>query len=551
MDDSKQPLLPQTDCEQSRGSVHGNSKGHTDSSHKHAIKKFRHVFPVLAGGFLLALIIRGLYSPTSTSPHAFDRNPNGDNNTQPNPNDGSNPADLPDNVGRLPFMGYNTWNAYHCDINETVISDSARLMVELGFKDSGYTYMNIDDCYAEKNRTDNGTGVIVESKDRFPSGMRNLTDYIHSLGMRAGIYSDSGWFTCQLFPGSYTNEEKDVRTFQGDWNFDLLKYDNCAVPFDEVIKLGMVGKFSLMANAVVNVAKALGRTPMLFSLCQWGREQPWIWARDYGQTWRTTDDIGPQWNAISSIINQVSFYSWAADFYGHNDLDIMEVGNGGMTFEEEKSHFTAWAFLKSPLLIGTDLTQITNETIEILSNREIIAINQDPVYGKAVTPFRWGKNPDWTNDPDFPAQYWSMQSENGTVVMALNVLNETADLFFTLAESPWLKAGRSYNVRDLWSHTDNGTVYRNITLSAVPPHGVVAMLLTDAGDEPAGTQPPCSIIEWCTDQNGTIVDGVHGPNAPNFSPLSSGITREKEGSAAASGDGLPRVVKRRKERMNV
>ncbi|KAL1740743.1 glycoside hydrolase superfamily [Schizophyllum fasciatum] len=128
---------------------------------------------------------------------------------------------LDNGVGRLPFMGYNTWNAYVCDINETVIRESADLLVSLGLKDLGYNYMNIDDCYAEKNRT--ADGDIVESAERFPSGMRNLTDYIHDKGLKAGIYSDSGWFTCQLYPGSFQNEERDIKLFRETWNFDLLK----------------------------------------------------------------------------------------------------------------------------------------------------------------------------------------------------------------------------------------------------------------------------------------------------------------------------------------
>ncbi|KAL1683938.1 glycoside hydrolase family 27 protein [Schizophyllum commune] len=387
---------------------------------------------------------------------------------------------LDNGVGRLP-----SWNAYVCDINETVIRESADLLVSLGLKDLGYNYMNIDDCYAEKNRTEDGD--IIESAERFPSGMRNLTDYIHDLGLKAGIYSDSGWFTCQLYPGSFQNEERDIKLFRETWNFDLLKYDNCAVPFDDIIREGMVGKFTRMADAIAAQAKSSGKDPILFSLCQ-------FWSDNLG--WRLTSErrTGPHWDAISSIINQNSFYTWSSDFYGHGDMDIVR---------EAKSHFTAWALMKSPLLI---LSKITKESLAILTNTEIIGINQDSKVGTAITPFRWGKNPDWTNDYTYPAQYWSGESENGTVVMLLNVENEPADMFFTLAESPWIRAGRQYSVRDLWSHTDNGTAVRNLTVTSVPAHGVVALLLKDAGDEPSGLQPPCSIPEWCIDQNGTRVD---------------------------------------------
>ncbi|VDB86890.1 unnamed protein product [Peniophora sp. CBMAI 1063] len=409
-----------------------------------------------------------------------------------------------DGVAKLPVMGYNTWNAFACEISEDIVLQQSNLMVSLGLVDAGYNFMNIDDCWAEKNRSADGS--VVADAERFPNGMKNLTDQIHGMGMSTGIYSDSGWFTCQMYPGSFMHEAQDIQTFQ-DWGFDLLKYDNCAEPFDDILRQGQYGKFKRMADAIANLSTTTGEKPIIYSLCQWGREQPWYWAREFGQSWRTTDDIGPEWWILASIINANSFITWATDFYGRNDMDILEVGNGDMTFDEQKSHFTAWALMKSTLLISTDLTTVTNETLEILTNPEIIAINQDPVVGKSIQPFRWGLNPDWTFNSSFPAQYWSGQSENGTVFMLLNTLDEPADMFFNLTESPWIRAGREYNVRDLWTHTDNGTAIRNFTAEAVPPHGVVALLLTDAGDEPDGLSPPCVIIEWCTAENGTRYDG--------------------------------------------
>ncbi|KAJ3561748.1 hypothetical protein NP233_g10006 [Leucocoprinus birnbaumii] len=288
-----------------------------------------------------------------------------------------------------------------------------------------------------------------------------------------------------------------------------LKERQCAVigmPFDEVIKEGIVGKYQRMADAIDRLSKRTGNPPFLFSLCEWGREQPWLWARRFGQSWRTTDDIGPHWDAVRSIIHQNSFVSWAADFYGYNDLDLLEVGNGDLTIAEQKTHFTAWALLKSPLVISTDLSTATKETIEILTNKELIAIHQDPVVGTSVTPFRWGLGPDWQNNYTTPAEYWSGETQDGTVFMLINDLDTPADMFFSLTESPWIRAGRQYSVRDLWTHTDNGTAVRNMTVHNVPPHGVVALLLKDAGDEPSGTTPPCARPEWCMDQNGTRID---------------------------------------------
>ncbi|KZT70099.1 glycoside hydrolase family 27 protein [Daedalea quercina L-15889] len=407
--------------------------------------------------------------------------------------------------GRLPVMGYNTWNAYYCDINEDKILKTARLMKSLGLLDLGYNYVNVDDCYSEKQRNSNGD--IVEDPEKFPSGMRTLTDKIHDMGFKAGIYSDSGWFTCQIYPGSFQNEDRDIKLFRDNWNFDLLKYDNCAIPFDNVIKEGMVGKFQRMADAIDNLSKNTGRPPILFSLCQWGEEQPWLWAKKISQTWRTTEDIGANWRSVMDILNRNSFITWANDFYSHNDMDMLEVGNGELSYEEAKTHFTAWALLKSPLLVGTDLPSASEETLSILKNEEIIAINQDPVVGASISPFRWGINPDWTYNATHPAQFWSGESENGTVIMLLNTLDEPADLTFNLTESPWLRAGRQYSVRDLWTHTDNDTAVRTFTAHAVPAHGVVALLLRDAGDEPEGLWPPCMRLNWCMAENGTRYDG--------------------------------------------
>jgi alpha-galactosidase len=410
---------------------------------------------------------------------------------------------LVNDLGRLPAMGYNTWNAYHCDINETVILETARLMKSLGLIDAGYNWMNLDDCYSEKSRSPSGD--IVAHKTRFRSGMNFLTDQIHSLGMKAGIYSDSGWFTCQLYPGSFHNEARDVKLFQ-DWGFDYLKYDNCAVPFDGITRQGMIGKFKRIADAIDDLSISSGKPPMILSLCQWGREQPWLWARRFSQSWRTTDDIGPHWDAITSILAQNQFIAWASDFYGHNDMDILEVGNGDLTYEEAKTHFTAWALMKSPLLISAHLPTISKKTLEILTNREIIAINQDPVIGTSVTPFRWGIHSDWTLDYAHPAVFWSGESQNGTVFMLINSLDHATNLTFKLTESPWIRAGRQYSVRDLWTHTDNGTAIRSFTAYNVPKHGVIALLLQDAGDEPEGIYPPCAILEWCMSENGTRVD---------------------------------------------
>lgn len=377
-------------------------------------------------------------------------------------------------------------------------------MKSLGLQDAGYTHVNLDDCWAEKNRS--AEGLLVPNSERFPSGFNNMTAQLHALGFEAGIYGDSGWLTCAGYPGSYSNELLDATTYQ-NWGFDYLKYDNCYIPFDDVIREGTFGKYQRMSDAIAELSLTSRQPPLIFSLCEWGWSQVWIWGAQVGNSWRVDGDIESNWPALASIINLASFITQGTDFYGRNDMDILEVGNGNLTYDENKSHFTAWALFKSPLLIGTNLSAASPEIVEILSNREILAINQDPVVGTSISPFRWGLNADWTSNDSYPAQYWSGPSENGTVVMLLNTLDEPANMFFNLTESPWIRAGRQYAVRDLWTHTDNGTAVRNFTATDVPAHGVVALLLQDAGDEPAGIYPLCSVYYQCSSENGTLVDG--------------------------------------------
>ncbi|KAF8918553.1 glycoside hydrolase superfamily [Mucidula mucida] len=448
---------------------------------------------------------------------------------------------LDNGVGRLPVLGYNTWNAYQCNINEDLLLETAQLMKSLGLQVHSImidksvmnilTYSlgrwiqlcNIDDCYAEKNRSAvaissqvTSPGLLLPSDVaanpriaadtvRFKSGMKTLTDKIHALGFKTGIYSDSGWFTCGGYPGSYSNELRDLKTFN-DWGFDYLKYDNCAIPYDAITREGIIGRYKRMADAVEEFTSL----PAALRFCCPSANGDGA-RSGFGES--CLDRAGEPL-AISRLFGTLCEYHQlqllphtSNRFNGRNDLDMLQLGNGNLTFDESKSHFTAWALMKSPLFIGTNLSAITNETLSILKNKEILAINQDPIVGTSISPFRWGLNPDWTSDSNFPAQYWSGPTQDGTVFMLLNTLNEPSTLFFNLTESPWIRAGRQYSVRDLWTHTDNGTAVRNFTAPDVPAHGVVALLLKDAGNEPDGLYPKCSVWWQCTDKNGTRVGG--------------------------------------------
>lgn len=235
---------------------------------------------------------------------------------------------------------------------------------------------------------------------------------------------------------------------------------------DNIIQENQLGRYTLMADAIAKFAERTGVT-FQYALCNWGWQQPWIWARRLGQSWRTTGDIKPSWLPLAAIIDNASFNYWAADFYAHNDLDILEVGNvgqgdppGNLTHEESKSHFTAWALLKSPLLISADLTNATEETFEILGNRDIIKINQDPNVGESISPFRWGVNLDYTSNATHPAEYWSGNSSYGAVFMVLNSQDSSQEMFFNLTESWVIRAGRQYSVYDLWKHEEVGVAVR-------------------------------------------------------------------------------------------
>jgi alpha-galactosidase len=238
------------------------------------------------------------------------------------------------------------------------------------------------------------------------------------------------------------------------------------IPADNITQENMFGRYERMSLAIGEFAAQTG-TVFEFALCEWGWQQPWIWGRTLAQAWRIDGDIKPYWSALAAIIDQASFQYWANDFYSHNDMDILEVGNtglgtppGNLTHNEAKSHFTAWALLKSPLIIGTDLTKATKQTLNILGNKDLIKINQDPNIGRSISPFRWGINPDFVSNASHPAEYWSGNSSYGVVFMILNTQDSPQRMFFNLTESWAIRAGRQYSVYDMWEHKQTGVAVR-------------------------------------------------------------------------------------------
>ncbi|KAM0950543.1 putative alpha-galactosidase [Dioscorea sansibarensis] len=358
-----------------------------------------------------------------------------------NPFDTSNYGKLQLNNGLAlsPQMGWNSWNFFACNINETVIKGTADALVSTGLADLGYNYVNIDDCWSSLSR--NAKGELVPDWKTFPSGIKALADYIHGKGLKIGIYSDAGAFTCQVRPGSLYHEVDDAKLF-ASWGIDYLKYDNC-------FNLGIPPKirYPPMRDAL----NLTGRT-IFYSLCEWGQDDPALWAGKVGNSWRTTDDINDSWASMTAIADLNDQWASYAGPGGWNDPDMLEVGNGGMTYPEYRAHFSIWALMKAPLLIGCDVRNMDAETLEILSNKEVIAVNQDPlgVQGRKVS----------TEGEDGCSQVWAGPLSNNRLVVALwNRCSKSVKVVAKWSDIG-LNSSTKVSVRDLWKHED---VLENVT----------------------------------------------------------------------------------------
>ncbi|KAH6831422.1 alpha-galactosidase 1 [Perilla frutescens var. hirtella] len=281
---------------------------------------------------------------------------------------------LANGLAATPPMGWNSWNHFNCFIDEKMIRETADAIVSTGLSKLGYKFVNIDDCWAEISRDDKGS--LVPKNSTFPSGIKALANYVHSKGLKLGIYSDAGYFTCsKKMPGSLGHEEHDAKTF-ASWGIDYLKYDNCNNDGSKPTV-----RYPVMTKALMKAGR-----PIFFSLCEWGDMHPALWGAVVGNSWRTTNDISDNWDSMISRADQNEVYAEYARPGGWNDPDMLEIGNGGMTKNEYIVHFSLWAISKAPLLIGCDVRNMTKETVEIIANKEVIDVNQDKlgVQGKKV-----------------------------------------------------------------------------------------------------------------------------------------------------------------------
>jgi alpha-galactosidase len=373
-----------------------------------------------------------------------------------------------EDLAKTPPMGWNSWNKFGCDVSEKLLKEMADGMVKSGMKDAGYNYVVIDDCWQVGRDT---LGNIIADPVRFPSGMKALGDYIHSKGLKFGIYSCAGSMTCQRRPGSRGYQFQDAKTY-AKWGVDYLKYDWC---FEE----GQNPKaaYKTMSDAL----KATGR-PIVLSICEWGDGKPWEWGKGIGQLWRTTADINDcyqcvlDWGGLGVldiIDKQVALQEYAGP--GHwNDPDMLEVGNGGMTYDEYKTHFSMWAMLAAPLMAGNDLRNMDAATKEILTNKDVIAIDQD-VLGIQATKFL-----------DFgDYEIWAKPLANDEIALCfMNRTNQPWKLDYdwkklTMHFAKKINLRKKvYNVYDLWEHKNIGKTSEKL-VKDIPAHGVVVVKLSE------------------------------------------------------------------------
>jgi alpha-galactosidase len=354
-------------------------------------------------------------------------------------------AKNPVSLAQTPPMGWNSWNKFGCDVSEKLIRETADAMVNSGMKAAGYQFVNIDDCWQVSR---DATGNIVADPERFPGGIKALADYVHSKGLKLGIYTDVGAHTCGKRPGSLNYEFQDAKTYAG-WGIDYVKIDWCDAE----------GLIPEVQYAKFRDALAQSGRPIVYSICNWGVKEPWKWGPATSNLWRTTDDIKDTYDRMSVIgFSQNGLEKYAAP--GHwNDPDMLEVGNGGMKPDEYRTHMALWSLLAAPLLAGNDLRNMSAETKELLTNPEVIAVDQDVkgVQGHRV----WQEG---------PLEIWTKPLADGS--QAVGLFNRGESPIKMTLDFSVIRAPGSRELRDLLDHKDLG-IMQNFYMAEVPQHGVV------------------------------------------------------------------------------
>jgi alpha-galactosidase len=362
----------------------------------------------------------------------------------------------PNGLALTPPMGWNSWNKFQCNISEQTVRDTADAMVASGMRDAGYQYVVIDDCWHGPR---DANGFITADAQKFPSGIKALADYVHSKGLKFGIYSDAGRLTCGGRPGSQGHEYQDALTY-ARWGVDYLKYDWCSTGDRNAQEA-----YAVMADAL----RQSGRE-IVFSMCEWGTAKPWLWAQNVGNLWRTTgdisDDFGTKKKAHDWEHPMLQLLDWNEPLWpfagpGHwNDPDMLEVGNGGMTPVEYRSHFSLWAMMAAPLMAGNDIAHMDEATKSILLNKEVVAIDQDRLGAQGHRVWKDGDR-----------EVWMKPLAGGGRALLLFNRGETPATIRATAEQLSYPASLRAKVRDLWAHKDLPR-WSGAIEATVEPHGI-------------------------------------------------------------------------------
>ena len=376
---------------------------------------------------------------------------------------------------QTPIMGWSSWNNFHVNINEEVIKAQADFMVSSGMAAAGYSYVNIDDGFFGGRDT---KGNLLVHPIRFPNGMKVISDYIHSKGLKAGIYAEAGINTCAshwdkdtigVGSGLMGHDRKDLKLMLKDWNYDFIKVDWCG---GDWLGLDVETRYTQIADVIKDI-----KPNTVFNICRW--EFPGKWALQIADSWRISGDISNEFSSIMHIID-LNADLWKYASPGHvNDMDMLQVGRG-MSYEEDKTHFTMWCMMNSPLLAGNDLRSMSKQTIDILTNKEIIALNQDPLVYQARRLVDNGDLEVWAKP--------LVSTMSGKVaVTLLNRSNRAETITFDL-NTVGIDASKEYSYRDLWAKKDFASS-KNSTISfEVPKHGVVVLTVD-------GTSKPFNVFQ--------------------------------------------------------
>jgi len=372
-------------------------------------------------------------------------------------------------VAQTPPMGWNSWNFFAERVTDKDIRGAADQLVATGMKDAGYIYVNIDDTWEDKR---DASGVL-HTNSKFPD-MKALADYVHSKGLKIGIYSGPGTKTCGGYTASLGHEEQDAEMY-AQWGFDYLKYDLCSfipdvmqkqAPNDKAAQMKlMIDAYVKMGNALKAATAKTGR-PIVFSLCQYGWDSVWEWAPELGgNLWRTTGDIDPHWDRIYAIASQQAGLEKYAGPGHWNDPDMLEVGNGELTLAENRTHFSWWAMFAAPLLAGNDLPNMKPEIKAILTNRDVIAIDQDPLGKQGKRAYSDGE-----------VEVWTRELQGGALAIA--VINVGSDRYSTHPfhlDLTRLGLGAEQTGKDLW--TGKTVTLTNNQPVELPSHDILLVRL--------------------------------------------------------------------------